>query len=324
MNTVLLKDIFYIEYGNQLDLNKLTIDEKEGINFISRSRENLGVQTKVKKILNKKLFKKGSITVALGGSVLSSFVQQNNFYTGQNIKVLTPKIELSDLEKKFYCYAIAHNGFRYSACGREANKTLDGLPVPSKEAIPKWVYEIKIPNIIKKPLSDKIYKLDVQNWQHFKLKDLFTITLGSPIHKNSIKSFYHKNKKGFIPYVTRTTVNNGIELYINKKEIDPKKYISGNVITIGAEGFKAFYQNSYFVTGNKVNILQSKILNPKIAFFLITVLNLEMEKKFNYGRAAVKFRLENLYIKLPSINNKPNWKLMENYINSLNYVDNKL
>jgi hypothetical protein len=49
-----------------------------------------------------------------------------------------------------------------------------------------------------------------------------------------------------------------------------------------------------------------------------------MEKKFNYGRAVAKFRLENLYIKLPSINNKPNWKLMENYINSLNYTDNKL
>ncbi|CAC9996100.1 hypothetical protein [uncultured Gammaproteobacteria bacterium] len=52
-------------YKNLLcvEKNHLEIDLKNGINFISRSRENLGVQTKIKKLSNKTLFKKGSITV---------------------------------------------------------------------------------------------------------------------------------------------------------------------------------------------------------------------------------------------------------------------
>ena len=77
MDTVPLGEVFDIVYGSQLDLNKLEVDLENGINFISRSRENLGLQTKVKKIENKTLFKKGSITVTLGGSyLLSAFVQK--------------------------------------------------------------------------------------------------------------------------------------------------------------------------------------------------------------------------------------------------------
>lgn len=119
MNTVPLSDIFDIVYGSQLDLNKLEIDLENGVTFITRSKENLGVKTKVKKIMGKTLFNKGSITVTLGGTyLLSSFVQKEDFYTAQNIKVLTPKYSLTDLQKKFYCYAIEHNRFRYTSHGR--------------------------------------------------------------------------------------------------------------------------------------------------------------------------------------------------------------
>lgn len=48
MNTVPLSSIFDIVYGSQLDLNKLVVDLNNGVNFISRSRENLGVYTKIK------------------------------------------------------------------------------------------------------------------------------------------------------------------------------------------------------------------------------------------------------------------------------------
>ena len=144
-----LKDLFNISYGSQLDLNKLEVinkeNEEEGINFVSRSSSNLGVICKVKTVPRKTFFKKGSITVSLGGEyLLSAYVQEADFYTSQNIKVLTPKQPMSDIEKIFYCYVIRYNRFRYYSHGREANKTLDDIKVPSKQEIPSWVYSVKI------------------------------------------------------------------------------------------------------------------------------------------------------------------------------------
>ncbi len=168
--------------------------------------------------------------------------------------------------------------------------------------------------------KNKKMALNINAWKEFVVGKIFDVTLGKPIHKNSIKDFSFRNKKGFTPYVTRTTKNNGIELFVNNKSILPDKYFEGNAITIGAEGFKAFYQKDKFITGNKVNILRNENLNLANALFINTILNLEIEKKFGYGRGLVKSRIEKLTIKLPATKeSKPDWKFMENFIISLEY-----
>ncbi|MDQ7069069.1 MAG: restriction endonuclease subunit S [Sulfurimonas sp.] len=168
--------------------------------------------------------------------------------------------------------------------------------------------------------ENKKLKLDTETWKDFEVGKLFDVTLGKAIHKNTIKDFSKTNKKEFIPYVTRTTKNNGVELYVHNSKIDTDKYMKGNAITIGAEGFKAFYQEETFITGNKVNILRNDKLNLKIALFLNSVLNLEIEKKFGYGRGLVQKRIEKLSIKLPvDSDGKPDWKFMEDFILSLDY-----
>ena len=71
-----LKDLFYIEYGNQVDLNKMEkTSSNKGVRFIRRSSENLGFQCYVALNDSLKLYNKGDITVTLGGSILSAFVQ---------------------------------------------------------------------------------------------------------------------------------------------------------------------------------------------------------------------------------------------------------
>jgi len=66
--------------------------------------------------------------------------------------------------------------------------------------------------------------------------------------------------------------------------------------------------------------LRNDKLNLLNALFLNVILNLEIEKKFGYGRGLVKFRLENLNIKLPvDKDGKPDWQFMEDYIKSLPY-----
>jgi len=168
--------------------------------------------------------------------------------------------------------------------------------------------------------TNKKIKLNIEKWKSFQVGDIFDISLGKPIHKNSIKQFSLTKRNNFIPYVTRTTKNNGIEFYVDKTVIPSNKFIEGNAITIGAEGFKAFYQKDKFITGNKVNILRNENLNLEIALFINSILNLEIEKKFGYGRGLVKSRLEKLNIKLPvDSKNNPNWEFMKEFIVSLDY-----
>ena len=124
-------------------------------------------------------------------------------------------------------------------------------------------------------------ELNVNAWSDFNVGNLFDdVSLGKSIHKNSIKNSSIKNKSGYVPYVTRTAKDNGIEMYVDNKVLDNQNYIQDkNCITIGAEGFKAFYQKDSFATGNKVNILRSNYLNLEISLFLNCILNFEIEKK---------------------------------------------
>lgn len=136
-----LSAVFAVKHGSKLDFNKMKLCKpSEGVAFVGRSGEGCGVVGFVRPLDTLEAFPAGLITVALGGAALSSFVQPRPFYTAQNIDVLRPLSEMSLDEKLYYCLCIQANRFRYSTYGREANRTLRGLLVPSRGAIPKWVH----------------------------------------------------------------------------------------------------------------------------------------------------------------------------------------
>lgn len=138
-NIVKLKDIFSFSMGNKLDKNKMQLDSN-GISFVSRGSKNNGITGRVKLLDGVLPYAPGQITVALGGSVLTSSLQQQLFYTSQNVAVLKPLDEMSVEELLYYCSSIKANAFRFNACGREANRFLRDLTVPSRNSVPDWVY----------------------------------------------------------------------------------------------------------------------------------------------------------------------------------------
>lgn len=83
----LLNHIAKLSYGNKFDKNKMNYNHPS-INFVSRTSSNNGVSDYVDKIDNVEPFKSGSITLAFGGSVGSTFLQDSDFYTGQNVGVI--------------------------------------------------------------------------------------------------------------------------------------------------------------------------------------------------------------------------------------------
>lgn len=124
-----ISDLFNVKYGINMELNtcdETTSDDPEGVAFVARTAENNGVSAYVKKIEGKEPQPAETITVAGGGSVLSTFVQKRSFYSGRDLYLLLPKVEMNLKVKIFIVTVLSANQYRYSY-GRQANKTLSGL-----------------------------------------------------------------------------------------------------------------------------------------------------------------------------------------------------
>ena len=161
----------------------------------------------------------------------------------------------------------------------------------------------------------KIETLCNKKWGVFVLSEIFEIkSTSSGIDKNKLI-----NKKGRIPYITRTDENNGITDFIDKQS---EKYTINecNVITIGLDTQTAFYQGNKFYTGQNIQIIYNKQLNKYNALFLIHLLKKLMEK-FNWGgNGATLNRLNKSKILLPLDSKKnPDWNFMEKYMKNLEY-----
>ena len=124
-----LQGLFEIKYGVNLKLINLTQSTgSQAINFVSRTSGNNGVVAKVLPVEGIEPQEAGLISVASGGSVLSTFYQDEPFYSGRDLYILKEKVPMSKLTKLFLCTVLEKNAYRY-AYGRQANKTLKNIIV---------------------------------------------------------------------------------------------------------------------------------------------------------------------------------------------------
>ena len=142
----------------------------------------------------------------------------------------------------------------------------------------------------------------------FKLSDIFEIKTSKCIHENGLKQ-----GAGTIPYITRTSLNNGVSKFVCSQGIE--KLNPGNVITIGVDTQTVFYQKQAFYCGNKVLSLSSENVDQYIGIFIVGILDQIVKKKYSYGYGATLTRIKNLEIPLPiTPDGNPDWEFMESYI----------
>lgn len=305
-----ISDLFVLHQGNGFELYNMDVSDTSDINFVSRTAQNNGVVAKVCKDDGKEPFPAGYITVALGGSVLSSFVQTSPFYTAYHIMVLEPKKEMTFNEKLFYCMCIQKNAYRYSY-GRQANKTLKDIVLP--DDVPQWVKENKV-----KPISTKIscekMELNIQAWKNYKMDDLFDFVKGRRLTKADMVS-------GNTNFLGAISENNGI-----REKIAASHYWKPNCITVNYNGSvgEAFYQSEPFWASDDVTVLYSKdfwSLNQYLALFIITIIKAN-KYRFGYGRKWTLEKMKDTVLKLPSKDDgTPDFEYMEKYIKVLPYSD---
>ena len=308
---VRIDELFTVEYGNKLDMNKMNLDNTiNGVAFVSRKKGNQGVSGYVRPIKNVTPYQANTITVALGGSyLLSSFVQQQEYYTAQNVAVLTPIDEkMPLLHRLYYARCIRHNRFRYSAFGREANRTLGSILLPSTP--PTWVNTSEIPTL--EGLSQVAgIKEDLSNpnlWKKFKLNSLFRISKGKRLTKAS-------RHPGNVRFIGATEKNNGVT---DLNDLTPT--FEGGQLTVAYNGSVGwcFYQDKPFFACDDINVLEPKYtMNKWILLFIATVIKHE-KSRYTYGYKWTKERMLQTEIRLPiDQEKKPNFSYMEKYMKGL-------
>ena len=124
-----VNELFEVKYGINMELNaciEAEDDDPDAINFVARTESSNGVSSRVKRVEGKEPQSAGLITCAGGGSVLSTFLQEEPFYSGRDLYLLIPLQPISKLAKLFCITVIKANKYRYSY-GRQANITLPYL-----------------------------------------------------------------------------------------------------------------------------------------------------------------------------------------------------
>ncbi|MBS9782174.1 MAG: restriction endonuclease subunit S [Arcobacter sp.] len=170
--------------------------------------------------------------------------------------------------------------------------------------------------------------LEDVEWKEFKVSNIFDVKNSKPYHKADLQ-----NGDMGIQYITRTSLNNGLENIV----LDKDEYVKNtkNTISLGAENADFFYHGENYICGNKMYIICHKNLNRFSGKFLVSVFRKSIKNcGFGYGKGLTGTRFKNRKILLP-IDKKgnPNWQFMEDYIKQeqkkmakdiINYYENKL
>ena len=334
--TININKIFDISYGNKLDMCQM-IQSENGIPFVTRTATNNGVGGVVEPLNGITPYPAGSLSIALGGSIGSTFLQTKDFYTSQNVAVLQPIEDLDNEVLLFLATLIEKEcSQRFIAFGRELNKHIKRdftikLPLISKDK-PDWILIAKIvkdriiPQLPKKaqrvwlkkydtkPMRQDKIKLNTEDWKWFVYESIFDIRKGKRLTQADMID-------GNIPYIGAIDSNNGLSSYIG----NDSQLHEANTITVsynGSIGY-AFYQDKEFWATDDVNVLYPKFnLNRYIALFICTLIEKE-QYRFCYGRKWDLDAMKKSRIKLPvTPSGTPDWQFMEDYIKSLPYSRN--
>ena len=358
--TFLLKELYDIQLGNKFDKDKMN-DDYPTVNFVSRLSYNNGVDGKVNLLEDIIPYSAGLLTVALGGSYLGScFVQNEPFYTAQNVAVMKPRF--SEMTKAFNMFVSALVRFesktKYYAFGRELNSHINtdfSIKIPVKMDknnipiiddshiysqqgfIPDWDFiEEYIHSLNFIPIRTQnqasSYILDVSSWKEFKTERLFPILEPGKANQQMLES----GEDCF--YIGAKRDDNGVMLHCQR---DNMLITKGNCIVFicngqGSVGY-ANYMNVDFIGTTDIVVGYNKYLNQYNGIFLATIYSKE-RPKYSFGRkwkthlkdTMVMLPIKRTSDKIPILDETkefsdegyiPDWQFMENYIKSLPYGD---
>jgi len=321
-----LSELF--EVSKTKNINSDDLNSSGSIPYVTRTAINNGVEKKVSNASNFKLNKGNCIII--GGESAYSFYQENDFLSGNNISTIRGE-HINLFTGLYLCTILNLEHYRYSY-GRAWTKTcinLTKIKLPAKlingkfepdwEKMEKEIKDIYISKQQSLQSNVSKSKLIIPSLKEFKIGYIF--------RRINVKKYSSiPQEAGTIPFVTSTSLNNGVSFHCSNVET-----IVQPCITISTNGncFDCFFHDekisiSTDVEAITVNEKYRKYFNKYNALFMITVMKLNTVK-FNFGRKPKGNHVFESTLHLPAknVNGKyePDWESMENYIKKLQNSD---
>ena len=322
-------DIYSTNSG--IDKNKL-ITNRWNFPYVTRSEKNnwidffIGDQDKKYKKDNRNV-----ITIWLDTQTVN--YQSYDFYTGQNIQILTNK-SINYFNAQFLIPLIKKQMGKFSRGGNGATLTRlkrSKIILPSNtdwqpdyefmESYMKEKEKNKLENY-QKYISKRIpeiekhkvfWSLKEKDWGEFEMWKLFEI-------ENCKCSNASQLQDGNVPYIGATNRNNGVMKFVKGTD---KLISKWNCIAFICDWewsvWLSIYKKEDFIWSTTVKIWRNKYLNRYIGEFITTVAD-KNSWKYNFWFKRNGLHLKKEKILLPRDNKgNPDYEYMENYIKRLEY-----
>ena len=326
--------IFNIESTSSgIDKNKLNT-EQGNIPYITRSDSSNGLSFFITEKQDSKYSSDRGNCITIGLDTQTVFYQPYDFFTGQNIQVLNynncTKENALFIVKLIQLQMMKFNwGGNGATLGRLA-RTKILLPVNSaggidydfmesyikevEEQKSKEYCEFALKHIRECAIGDKqkIEKLEEKKWKPFFVKNIFDmVQRGKRLTKDN-------QKKGIIPYVSSSAINNGVDNFI-ANNIGVRQF--DNCLSLANSGSvgSCFYEPFSFIASDHVTHLKHEKRNKFQYLFEATMLN-RLSEKYNYNREINDTRISTEIIMLPvTLSGDPDYAYMEKYLKKLMY-----
>lgn len=329
---------------NTTGLNTDKLNDGLEYDYVTRTSNNQGILQTTGFVNQNNLNEAG--VWSLGLLQMDFFYRKRQWYAGQFVRKIVPKIELTQSAILFFTALLnCQKKILLSVLVRNVDETFRNLkiqlPITANGEIDfdfmenfiselekEYVCELEAERVREleaylkaSGLSDTTLNPDEKSalntwnsriWQEFKIGDLFDVYTGRDVIINQVKD-------GVIPLISHKNSDNGVSKYIQKLN-NRILFDFKNTISLADRGvFCASTQKENFYIGTRVKALKfksgDKSLN--IRLFFVTSINKLQNLFLDYSANATD-DLPNLNIKLPvTSNGEIDFDFMESFIKAI-------
>lgn len=326
-------DLFDVVGTKSLDSNAVEF-LNDGINFVGRTFSNNGVQGKIAR-QDYPPNEAYTITATVIGNYKYVKYQVEPYYCSQNINKLTPNSKIERWNKEIaYFFVSLIQKFVSLYDGQQGGYKLDDiknhrieLPIKNNKIdfdfMENFIAElkalriaelrayVKVTGLSNIELDEKnkmaLTEIETAEWKMFNLEDLF----GKSTRGKRLKSA--DRISGKLPFVTAGEKDTGISAFIGNKV----ERFKPNTITIDMFG-SAKYRNYEYGADDHIAVIHSQNLPKHAVLFLTSAIHkVANAGQFSYARNFYAKDADELNIKLPVKDGKPDIELMENYLQAI-------
>lgn len=334
------------EISTTLSFNIDKLVDGEQYDYVTRTSSNQGVLRKTGYVNQDNINEKG--TWSLGLLQMDFFYRKNQWYAGQFVRKIIPKITLEGKSILFFTTILNMQKQKLlNVLVRDVDSTFSNayVQLPTKDGkidfkfIDDYISELEEERIselsayltvsgldnyeLSNDENEALENLNLIQWEEYNIEKLF----GKSTRGKRLKS--DDRIKGSLPFVTAGEANTGISDFIgNGVEV-----FSKNTITIDMFG-SAKYRNYNYGGDDHIAVVHTEKIKPESAIFVTSAVHKSSYNgQFNYGRNFYAKDADTLNIMLPTKNNEIDFSYMELLISAVKklvikdvviYADNKI